>query len=316
MPRTFLSVCALLLAVCQPVLSATPDLSAVYQPAGAIAAAVEHAPRRGALYKVQHDGRTSYLFGTVHAGKQTFFPLEPQVTRALADSNALVLELDVRASEPFQQALAAHGRYPQGENIRQHLSGDTLALLQQALARAGMSLDKLEQYRPWLLANLLVGAEIERNGYVRSHGVEQFLLKTAALQSKPLRELESADYQLGLFASMNDAQQESYLRENLAELASGAALEKTASLIDAWSRADASGINAAWQAMVSGGSVSAAFMARTLLGKRNPEMAASIETIMKADRTAFVGVGLLHLLGEQGVPELLRQRGYQVEQIY
>jgi uncharacterized protein YbaP (TraB family) len=57
-------------------------------------------------------------------------------------------------------------------------------------------------------------------------------------------------------------------------------------------------------------------MERTLLGKRNPEMAASIENIMKADRTAFVGVGLLHLLGEQGVPELLRQRGYQVEQIY
>jgi uncharacterized protein YbaP (TraB family) len=57
-------------------------------------------------------------------------------------------------------------------------------------------------------------------------------------------------------------------------------------------------------------------MERTLLGKRNPEMAASIESIMKADRTAFVGVGLLHLLGEQGVPELLRQRGYQVEQVY
>ncbi|MNY64023.1 TraB family protein [compost metagenome] len=57
-------------------------------------------------------------------------------------------------------------------------------------------------------------------------------------------------------------------------------------------------------------------MDRTLLGKRNPEMAASIENIMKADQTAFVGVGLLHLLGAQGVPELLRQRGYQVEQIY
>ncbi|WP_228895309.1 TraB/GumN family protein [Pseudoduganella aquatica] len=304
------------MAVCQPALSATLDMSTHSPAVGAIAASVEDAPRRGALFKVQHDGRTSYLFGTVHAGKQTFFPLEPQVTRALADSNALVLELDVRASEPFQQALAAHGSYPKGDSIRKHLSGETLALLEQALSRAGMSLDKLEQYRPWLLANLLVGAEIERNGYVRSQGVEQFLLKAAAQQSKPLRELESADYQLGLFASMDDAQQETYLRENLAELASGAALKKTSSLIDAWSRADAPGINAAWQSMVSGGSVSAAFMERTLLGKRNPEMAASIENIMKADRTAFVGVGLLHLLGEQGVPELLRQRGYQVEQIY
>ena len=300
MPRKLLSVCALLFAVCQPALqpafAAEMELSAHAQPVGAIAASMEEAaPRRGALFKVQHDGRTSYLFGTVHAGKQAFFPLEPQVTRALADSNALVLELDVRASEPFQQALA---------------------LLQQALSRAGMALDSLEQYRPWLLANLLIGAEIERNGYMRSQGVEQFLLKEAAQHDKPLRELESADYQLGLFSTMDDAQQETYLRENLAELASGVSLKKTASLIDAWSKADAPGINAAWQSMISGGSVSAAFMDRTLLGKRNPEMAASIENIMKADQTAFVGVGLLHLLGEQGVPELLRQRGYQVEQIY
>jgi uncharacterized protein YbaP (TraB family) len=321
MPRKLLSVCALLFAVCQPAtrsaFAADMELSAHAQPVGAIAASMEEAvPRRGALFKVQSDGRTSYLFGTVHAGKQGFFPLEPQVTRALADSNALVLELDVRASEPFQQALAAHGRYPKGDSIRHHLSRDTLALLQQALARAGMSLDNLEQYRPWLLANLLIGAEIERNGYTRSQGVEQFLLKEAAQHDKPLRELESADYQLGLFASMSDAQQETYLRENLAELASGVSLKKTAGLIDAWSKADVPGINAAWQSMVSGDSVSAAFMDRTLLGKRNPEMAASIEHIMKADQTAFVGVGLLHLLGEQGVPELLRQRGYQVERIY
>lgn len=323
MPRKLLSICALLLAFGQgaPAAGRDMDLPARSQP-GAIAAPVDDAvqeaavPRRGALFKVQHEGRTSYLFGTVHAGKQGFFPLEPQVTRALADSNALVLELDVRASEPFQQALAAHALYPQGDSVRKHLSPATLALLEQALGRAGMALGNLERYRPWLLANLLVGAEIERHGYVRTHGVEQFLLKVALQQHKPLRELESADYQLGLFAAMNDAQQETYLLENMAELASGAALQKTAGLIDAWSRADAPGINAAWQSMVSGDSVSASFMERTLLNKRNPEMAASIEHIMQADRTAFVGVGLLHLLGAQGVPELLRQRGYQVEQVY
>eukprot|EP01034_Spumella_vulgaris_P037444 gene37444-46193_t len=155
--------------------TAEMEMSAHVQPAGAIAASLdEAAPRRGALFKVQHDGRTSYLFGTVHAGKQAFFPLEPQVTRALADSNALVLELDVRASEPFQLALAAHGRYPKGDSIRNHLSQETLALLQQALGRAGMSLDNLEQYRPWLLANLLIGAEIERHGYMRSQGAASF----------------------------------------------------------------------------------------------------------------------------------------------
>jgi uncharacterized protein YbaP (TraB family) len=66
----------------------------------------------------------------------------------------------------------------------------------------------------------------------------------------------------------------------------------------------------------SGDSVSAGFMQRVLLGKRNPEMAANIERIMQQDQVAFVGVGLLHLVGDDGLPQLLKRRGYQVEQLY
>jgi len=53
-----------------------------------------------------------------------------------------------------------------------------------------------------------------------------------------------------------------------------------------------------------------------LLGKRNPEMVANIERIMQQDQVAFVGVGLLHLVGDDGLPQLLKRRGYQVEQLY
>jgi uncharacterized protein YbaP (TraB family) len=37
---------------------------------------------------------------------------------------------------------------------------------------------------------------------------------------------------------------------------------------------------------------------------------------MKSEGTTFVGVGLLHLVGEDGVPKLLQQRGYEVEKLY
>ncbi|UGQ47436.1 TraB/GumN family protein [Massilia endophytica] len=273
-------------------------------------------PRRGALYRVRHDGKTSYLFGTIHVGKQNFFPLEPEVTRALADASSLVLELDTRAYEPFQQALAKYGSYPAGQTISQHLSPMALARLNKALAKAGMTLSSVEQYRPWLVANILVGTEIEKNGYHRSNGVEGFLLSAAVKQKKKVRELESADYQLSLFASLDDGQQERYLLENIAELDNGMALKKSAGLIDAWSNADAERIAALTRELTTGDTVSAMFMDRTLLRKRNPEMAANIEAIMKNEKVAFVGIGLLHLVGENGVPELLRQRGYEVEKMY
>lgn len=317
MRRTLLAICSLLVAVCRPGFSMDMSINTRVERASSAAAVAEiDTPRRGALYRVSHDGKTSYLFGTVHVGKQAFYPLEPQVTQALAESTSLVLELDIRANDQFQHALARYARYAPGDSVRNHVSPETMSLLQAALARAGMSLATMEQYKPWLLANVLVGAEIERQGYRRSNGVEQYLLNTAVQQSKPLRELESADYQLSLFDTLDDRQQEAYLRENLAELASGVSLTKTANLLDAWSRADARGIKASWQTLTSGDTISANFMEHTLLGKRNPEMASSIEAIMQKDQVAFVGVGLLHLVGDHGLPQLLKERGYQVEQLY
>lgn len=273
-------------------------------------------PKRGALYKVRHDGKTSYLFGTIHVGKQGFFPLEPEVTRALADSSALVLELDTRIHKPFEQALAKYGSYPAGDSITRHLSPRALAQLNKALDKAGLALQNVAMYRPWLVANILVGTEIEKHGYHRSNGVEGFLLTVAAQQKKQVHELESADYQLSLFASLDDAQQERYLVENLDDLENGRALQKSAGLIDAWSNADAARIDVMARELTSGDSVSATFMDRTLLGKRNPEMAAHIERIMQSDQVAFVGIGLLHLVGDNGIPALLRQRGYEVEKVY
>ncbi len=283
----------------------------VAAPADAIQ--LSEVPRRGALYRVHHEGKTSYLFGTIHVGKQDFFPLEPEVTEALAKSSSLVLELDVRSSDAYFRALARHGQYPAGQTLRDHLSPAALARLQAALDKVKLPLKSVEHYRPWVVANILVGQEIEKSGFNRGMGVEGYLLSNA--RKKPLLELENADYQLGLFGSLDDAQQEAYLLENIDEIDSGAALRKSAGLVEAWGAADAPRIAALTRELTSGDTVSARFMERTLLGKRNPEMAASIEAIMRKG-DAFIGIGLLHLVGDNGVPALLRQHGYQVEKVY
>lgn len=270
----------------------------------------------GQLYRVTHDGKTSYLYGTIHVGHGGGYPLDAVASRALLDSKALVIELDIREDKAFQLALARHGRYPNGDVVQNHLTPATLQKTVQALARAGIPLSSVQHYKPWLIANLLVGAELDKNGYQRSEAVEYALLAAAQKQDKTVRELESADYQLSLFDSLDARQQEQYLLENLADLDDGDSLKKSQALIEAWRAADKTGIQAVWKTATTGDSISAGFMNRVLLGKRNPEMAANIERIMQQDKVAFVGVGLLHLVGDDGLPQLLKRRGYQVEQLY
>ena len=303
MPSKFLMLFALVCSLLSGVVSA----AGISDPAS---------QRRGQLYRITHDGKTSYLFGTIHVGKDGVYPLDPEASQALLNSQTLVIELDIRQDVPFQKALARHGRYANGDLVQNHLTSATLNKMVQALAKAGMSLQSVQHYKPWLIANLLVGAELDSHGFERSQAVEYALLAAAQKQDKAVHELESAEYQLGLFDMLDPRQQEQYLLESMADLASGSSLKRSQALIDAWNSADAPGIKAAWQTATTGDSISAGFMQRVLLGKRNPEMAANIERIMQQDQVAFVGVGLLHLVGDDGLPQLLKRRGYQVEQLY
>lgn len=314
MPSIFLVLFLLCLGCCPAALAV--DMSLQQNGGAALAEAPLPAPsHRGTLYRVRQQGRTAYLFGTIHVGREGF-PLDPSVTRALAASSALVIELDIRDNAPFQLALARHGRYAEGDTVQRHLAPATLRRLVQALARAGVSLQSVEHYKPWLLANMLVGLELDRHGFRRSEAVEYLLLAQAQQEDKAVRELESAEYQLALFDTLDAGQQEQYLLENLSGLEDGKSLRDSEDLIAAWTNADAPRIQAALRTLTTGGTVSADFLQRVLLGQRNPAMATRIEHILQQESVAFVGVGLLHLVGDDGLPQLLRRRGYEVEQLY
>src|SRR3569623_3500780 len=44
---------------------------------------LKSAPSRGLIYELSRDGKTAYLFGTIHVGRAEFFPLDLDVTQAL-----------------------------------------------------------------------------------------------------------------------------------------------------------------------------------------------------------------------------------------
>lgn len=272
--------------------------------------------RQGAFFKVSRAGQTSYLFGTIHVGAKSFYPLAPEVSEALAGANRLVVELDTRANDAFQQAVALHGSYPAGVHIRDHVSADTMARLTEALHAAGITVSSVSHLKPWLLANILMGLELERNGFERINGNEFVLLAQAQARGTAVAELESADYQLSLFDTLSDADSERYLRESLAELANGSSLRKAKATIAAWNSGDHAALEALIPDVVEAGTVMSDFTRRMLLAKRNPEMAARIESFMQDGKTTFIGVGVLHLLGADSLPRLLAQRGYQVERVY
>lgn len=293
--------------------------------AAAHAATAQHAEgpapvrarHQGGFYRISGHGRVAYLLGTVHVGQASFYPLAPEAQRVLAGADNLVVELDTGANEAFTQAVARHGRYPDGGDIRKRLAPETLARLSDALHAEGVSVASMAHLKPWLIANLLLSMRLEREGFRRSEGVEEQLLTQARRRGIKVVQLESADAQLALFDSMNDIESERYLRETLDGLADGSVLRKAGRIIEAWRTGEPAALDALLPEATAGGTTIADFTRRKLLGRRNTDMAAHIDTLMThGGGVIFVGVGLLHLLGDNGLPALLAQRGYLVERVY
>ncbi len=271
---------------------------------------------RGALYKVEHQGKQLYLFGTIHIGHPAFYPLDAQTMKALSSSARLVVEFDSRNLPAIMDAMARHALYPQGERVDAYLSVGTKQALRRTLPRYGLSFDKVAGMKPWMIANTLIGMDAERDGLSLQLGTEIFLQDFALRNGLEVLELESPEYQLALFNALSVPQQELYLQETLDELASGEAKRKTQQLFQAWQKADGKVFREFYKELVAEKSFSADFMRTVLLDQRNVEMAAKIDTLSELKGTSFVAVGLLHLMGDKGLPELLRKRGYTVKKLH
>ena len=295
-----------------------PAASAEYFPYGSapVGPAPVAARHQGGLFRISEHGRVAYLFGTVHMGSSGFYPLPPEVSRALGEARRVVVELDTRANDAYLAAVDHHGHYAPDDDLRRHLSPTVAAALTEALHARGVSVASVAHCKPWLVANLLLSMELERKGYRRDQGVERALLDAARRHGAAITELESADYQLGLFDTLDAVQSERYLKETLDGLLDGSAARKVQAVVDAWSAGDARALDALLHDATTGAGVLPDFTRRVLLGRRNSEMAARIEGLMRRDSVTFVGVGCLHLLGPNGLPQLLAQRGYLVERVY
>jgi hypothetical protein len=270
----------------------------------------------GALYRVRYHGNTSYLFGTIHVGKREFYPLGTEVMQAFSKASRVAFEIDLQDTAEIQSSLQKHGMYNAGDSLKNHLTPDTLAQLEQALKKDGLTSESVMQMKPWMVADVLMMAELARSGYDPKQGIEEYLLKIAAQQKKKIGGLETADFQFSLFNRLTDEEQGQFLKEVLDDNSDGKTRKDADELADAWYRADANELARLAREELSEKTVTAEFTQHVLLDLRNPGMADKIEGMLKHDKVTFVGVGLLHLVGKGSVPELLRQRGYVVDRLY
>lgn len=271
---------------------------------------------RPLLWRVQYQDRPEpvYLFGALHFGDDSFFPLPDSVLEAYRQSDLLAVELDVSRLGPHQMraTLDRMGRYPSGVQLSERIGPALWEQLSLASERLGLDAESIVHLRPWLAALQLVNLQVARSDYEAGQGIDRYFLDMAE-GDKPIEPLETLEEQLSLFAGMTEGEQNAFLEHTLEDLeGTGPQLRRMAR---AWREGDRSDL----ESVILGAFDRADPFSQTLYQRvfktRNEAMANAVESYLAARQRVFLVVGIGHLIGPDGLVANLRQSGYRVEQL-
>jgi uncharacterized protein len=271
------------------------------------------AGQKSFLWEVRSKTATAYILGSVHLARADIYPLPSKIEESFDKAAVLALEADPAKAknEQLLHLMLLSALYPQGETLRDHLSTETYALAERELKNMDLPLEYFSRTRPWFLALTLETVELQRLGFDPEYGIDPHFAAKAA-GKKRIMELESFDYQIRLMNGFPEREQELFLLYTIKDLAM--LKDGVEELMSAWRSGDTKEM----EALVTR-SLREAPQLRPIFDKliynRNREMGEKIESFLQGKETVCVIVGAAHLVGTEGVIEILRGKGYSVEQL-
>ncbi len=260
------------------------------------------------LWRYVHGDATVYLAGSIHMLKPGFYPLARQYELAFASSEFLVVEVDTEQTSPANiEALSLrYGRLPQGQTLSTVLPTDAYNSLAQMMARYGIHLSHFENLKPNLAIQQLTVLALLSIGYNPDAGLEAHFRRIKA--NRPVLELETFEFQLDLLYNAPLTTQIQMTEATIEEMASFETI--TTDLIAAWLSGNDEAFKKATDAQ-SGDTPEIRTFMEKLINKRNHSMTQKLTSYLRQAGTYFVLVGAAHLIGDEGIPNLLDEAGYQ-----
>lgn len=274
----------------------------------ALAAAADRQHSQSILWQVQKPGmETGYLLGTMHVSDPRVTNFPPEIDQVLDDAQQLVLE--VRMDAEAQQSVWKSMQMKTGKSLLSLLSDQEVAEVRRAFVKRGKPFlaNQAMLMKPWAVMVIL--------SMPKDMGVPMDLkLQNLFMSdSRPVHSLETINEQLGVFDRIPLSQQVVMLKETLEYMPK----------MDQW-------MNKMFSYYLSGNlnglmelnnqylkesqNPSLDELMNELISVRNHRMAGRAEHFLKMGKTV-IAVGALHLPGDDGLINLLRDRGYQLSPI-
>ena len=157
------------------------------------------------LYKVEKNGTTVYLFGSIHVGTDEMHPLPDYVQDAFDESDALAVEFDITENTSITDVkIAMKAMYTDGTKISDHISKELYNKCVSIIKDKGDYNTMVDMYKPIMWKNIISNYMYEEYGYDSSKGIDITLINAAKDDDKEIIDIESMNFQMNMLLSFSE----------------------------------------------------------------------------------------------------------------
>ncbi|MFM8534530.1 MAG: TraB/GumN family protein [Acidimicrobiia bacterium] len=263
------------------------------------------------MWKVEgQGGAVAYLLGSLHVLTPEWYPLNATINKAFESSKVLVEEIDIaEASDPTQMMSAlTKAMLTDGRTLNKLVAPEVYAETKKRAEKVGIPMLAVDRMKPWLVAITLMAPTLQAAGFKPELGVDRHFYDRAVAINMKRQALETLQYQLDRFDGMSLPLQEALLKSTLADL--DVEVGNVKEMAQAWAFGNVSAIEKLTLASLK----EAPELYTRLLSERNNNWMPQVEGCVKHNAGCFIVVGAAHLVGPDGLPNLLEKKGYKVTQ--
>ena len=268
------------------------------------------AQEKSFLWRVNSDQNRLYILGSIHLLKKETYPLKKSIEDAFEQTKKLVLEIDLGGANPqkIQQLMVQKSISTDGTVLHQNVSTETYQAVAERAKELGIDIRVLSPFKPWVVAMTMAAMKLQQLGFDPSLGIDRHLADRAKQTDKPTVGLETAEFQLDLFDRFSAKEQELLLRQSMDEM--DHVERNVTAIVQAWKSGDVGAV----EKYLLVGMRNYPEIHRKVIDDRNQRWLPQIENLLSGGENALIVVGAAHLVGKNGIIELLKDRGYRVEQ--
>lgn len=267
------------------------------------------------LLEVTKEGMDNklYLFGSIHAGEKTMYPLPDYIINAYKESDILAVEFDlVEYSSDIANQMELLSKFiiPDGKKITDYVDEKTYHSGVSILENLGLYSPMYDSYSPIMWQTLIETAAMEEVNLSSAYGIDTYMLELAKEDGKKILELESAEYQYNVLLGFDEETQIYLLKQSIEEHENSK--ENLKELYELYKKGNKEELEKlVFQSEEEPNQYEIEYNEK-LITIRNNNMTDLLEKNFQEGKNVFCTVGLAHIIGKGGMIDQFEQRGYTV----